>query len=247
MKSDFFTNKTIWVIGANSDIIKPLLLWIARDRGVLKLFSRNTTTLHNFLSEHKITAEYNSLDVSDSVQLEQLTASSSMPDGIIIAAGVTPACNCAENAAVIKQTVESNFLGCVTLLERIKKNFKAKRSGFICVISSVGGERGKASNSIYASTKAGLTCYMEGLCQELTPYGIAVTTIKPAWVKTKMTADMPKVQNSFVSQTAEQVAKKIYQAIIKRKNGSCYTGLRAWSIALIIKLIPDYIYYRLQL
>ena len=57
-------------------------------------------------------------------------------------------------------------------------------------VSSVAGDRGRASNYIYGSAKAGLTAYLSGLRARLYPKGVHVLTVKPGFVRTRMTEDL---------------------------------------------------------
>ena len=245
--TNFFQGKTIWIIGANSDIVRSFLLRIADPSCHFKLFSRNTDDLERFVKEHGIQAECLYMDITDYASVTAVTESSEAPDGVIIAAGYSPPMNCEGNVDLMERTIATNYSGCVVFLESIKKKMMERRSGFISVVSSLGGERGKASNSIYASSKSALTCYCEGLEQELFPYGIIVSCIKPGWVKTKMTVDLPHVQKSFLTQSPEQVAEIIHRAIEKRWRGSVYSGLCVWSIGIAIRNIPGFIYRRLKM
>jgi decaprenylphospho-beta-D-erythro-pentofuranosid-2-ulose 2-reductase len=133
------------------------------------------------------------------------------------------------------------------LLERMKEKLKSERFQFVCVISSLAADRGKKRNSVYASTKAGLSCYLEGIEQEFFPYGTVVTIVKPGFVKTKMTSGDAKVQKSIFSQTAGQVAYKIYKAVIKRRYGDVYTSFFFYCVGIALKLMPDFIFRRINI
>ncbi|MDR0430362.1 MAG: SDR family NAD(P)-dependent oxidoreductase [Tannerellaceae bacterium] len=247
MSDSLLRHKTIWIIGANSDIAKALMLYITTENCTLKLFSRDMISLQNFIEKNNIKAECIYFDITDRSQTECLLQSFNTPDGIIITAGYLPCQNCMGDIAEINKTVASNYLGILVFLEKIKEKLKNDRCRFLCIVSSVGGDRGKSSNSIYASSKSGLTCYLEGLEQELTPFGITVMIIKPIWIKTKMTGKDNKIQKSFISQTPEQVAHKIYTAIINNRKGVRYTSLWAFCISIIIRLIPGVIYRHLDI
>jgi short-subunit dehydrogenase len=247
MKDSLLKHKTIWIIGANSDVAKALILCIKAENCVLKLFSRDMISLQNFIEKNNIKAKCIYFDITNFSQVERLLSSFKTPDGIIITAGYLPYQNCMRDITEINKTVASNYLGILVFLEKIKEKLKSNRHGFLCVLSSVGGDRGKSSNSIYASSKSGLTCYLEGLEQELTPFGISLIIVKPVWIKTKMTANDNKIQRAFISQTSEQVAHKIYSAIIKNRKGVYYTSLWAFCISIIIRLIPGFIYRYLNM
>ena len=56
--------------------------------------------------------------------------------------------------------------------------------------SSVAGERGRSSNYIYGSAKAGFSQYLSGLRSRLEGKGVHVMTVLPGYVFTKMTKSM---------------------------------------------------------
>ena len=61
-----------------------------------------------------------------------------------------------------KKIIDINFTGIISLLNIFANYFEKIESGFIVGISSVAGERGRKSNYIYGSAKAGLTNYLSG-------------------------------------------------------------------------------------
>src|SRR5690606_10124772 len=94
--------------------------------------------------------------------------------------------------AVAEREYQTNFLSVVSLLTPIANDFESRKSGAIAVISSVAGDRGRQSNYIYGSAKAGLSAYLSGLRNRLHRSGVQVLTIKPGFVDTPMTQDFPK-------------------------------------------------------
>jgi decaprenylphospho-beta-D-erythro-pentofuranosid-2-ulose 2-reductase len=59
------------------------------------------------------------------------------------------------------------------------------------VLSSVAGERGRASNFVYGSTKAGVDTFAQGLGDSLRRDGVRVVVVRPGFVHTRMTAGLP--------------------------------------------------------
>ena len=62
-----------------------------------------------------------------------------------------------------KKIINTNFVGYVSILEIIIEEFKRKNKGSIIGISSVAGDRGRASNFTYGSSKAAFSTYLSGL------------------------------------------------------------------------------------
>ena len=111
-----------------------------------------------------------------------------------------------------------------------------KKLDTIIGISSVAGDRGKKKNPVYSSSKSAFSSYLDGLRQRLYLDGIHVITIKPGFVKTKMTENLklPKILISNVN----HVGNKIFKAYKSKKN-TLYVP-RYWSIIMFIyKMIPE--------
>ena len=58
-----------------------------------------------------------------------------------------------------EKIIQTNYVGAVSILNIIAEDYAAKQKGTIVGISSVAGERGRQSNYIYGSAKAGFTAY----------------------------------------------------------------------------------------
>ena len=63
--------------------------------------------------------------------------------------------------------MKTNYEGPSLLLGEIANNFEKRGSGSIIGISSVAGDRGRGSNYIYGSAKAGFTAFLSGLRNRL--------------------------------------------------------------------------------
>ena len=76
-------------------------------------------------------------------------------------------------------TIRSNYLGLVSILGEVANRMEQRGSGTIIGVSSVAGDRGRATNYIYGFAKAGFTALLSGLRNRLTGKGVTVITIKP--------------------------------------------------------------------
>ena len=117
-----------------------------------------------------------------------------------------------------------------------------KRKGFLIVISSVAGDRGRPSNYFYGSAKAALNAYLSGLRSRLYSKNIDVMIVKPGYVKTKMIAAIETP--NFLTVSPDFAAKEIYKAHLTKKETIYIKSL--WRlIMLIIRNIPSGIFKRL--
>ena len=142
------------------------------------------------------------------------------------------------------QMMEVNFQGSISMLEVAAKDMESRKSGVIVGISSVAGDRGRASNYYYGAAKAGYSAYLSGLRNRLYSSGVHVVTIKPGFVKTKMIEGMSTPGS--ITGSPEKVALDIYKAVVKRKNILYTLWMWKW-IMRIISSIPEWIFKRLKL
>ncbi|QDP86339.1 SDR family NAD(P)-dependent oxidoreductase [Chryseobacterium sp. SNU WT5] len=143
-----------------------------------------------------------------------------------------------------ERIIDINFAKLVPVLNFFAEKMERQRSGTMIVLSSVAGERGRQSNFIYGSAKAGLTAYLSGLRNYLFNKKVHVLTIKPGFMATKMTEGLPL--NPKLTASPKQAATGIYKAY-KTKKDVAYI-LPMWRIImLVIKNIPEFIFKKLKL
>jgi NAD(P)-dependent dehydrogenase (short-subunit alcohol dehydrogenase family) len=148
----------------------------------------------------------------------------------------------AEHAATVLRT---NFEGPALLLGLFAERFVARGSGTIVGVSSVAGDRGRASNYVYGAAKAGFTAFLSGLRNRLAPAGIRVLTVKPGFVRTRMTAGM-KLPPLLTAEPAE-VGEAIFKAAESGRADVIYVrGIWRMVMAIII-MIPETVFKRLRL
>jgi decaprenylphospho-beta-D-erythro-pentofuranosid-2-ulose 2-reductase len=165
-------------------------------------------------------------------------------DVVLIAHGTLPdQGRCQESVAETLAALEVNFTATVALLTLLANRFEAARHGCIAVITSVAGDRGRQSNYVYGAAKGGLDRFLEGLRNRLFRSGVTVTTIKPGFVDTPMTAGLSK-NPLFAS--PRRVGRAIYRAIEARR-GVVYIPWFWRPIMLVVTSVPESIFRRLRL
>ena len=142
------------------------------------------------------------------------------------------------------QIIHTNYTGAVSILNIIARYYASQKEGVIAGISSVAGERGRQSNYLYGSAKAGFTAYLSGLRNRLYHSDVHVATIQPGFVYTKMTenVDLPKM----LTANTEEVADAVYSAVKNRKNVVFVKWFWRY-IMMIIKNIPEFMFKKLKL
>ncbi len=149
-----------------------------------------------------------------------------------------------ENWTEAEKVISSNYTGAVSILSVVANDMANRNEGTIIGISSVAGERGRMSNYIYGSAKAGLTTFLAGLRHRLASTNVRVITVKPGFVATKMTADMdlPKI----LTASPEHVAEAVFSAY-RRKKSTVYS-LGIWrQIMFAVRLVPEKLFVRTKL
>jgi short-subunit dehydrogenase len=137
------------------------------------------------------------------------------------------------------RVIRSNFEGPASILAILANRFEERGSGTIVGISSVAGDRGRATNYVYGSAKAGFTAFLSGLRNRLAKSGVHVVTVLPGFVATQMTEgmDLPAKLTAEPSEVAEAIARAV-----ERKKNVIYVRQIWRLIMLIIRTIPERIF-----
>ncbi|WP_024891514.1 SDR family oxidoreductase [Luteimonas huabeiensis] len=163
-------------------------------------------------------------------------------DVALIAHGTLPdqdACDASVDLAL--REFETNGTATIALCAALAQRLRAGST--LTAISSVAGDRGRASNYLYGSAKAAVSAYLSGLGQRLRPSGINVLTVKPGFVDTPMTASF---QKGPLWATPDRVGRGIVRAIDRRK-AVVYLPAFWWAIMYVIRAIPEPIFRRIRL
>lgn len=240
---------SILVVGATSDIGRELCHCYAQAGYNLVLTARNSDSLERDVSDYQIRyqvkAQNLALDLTDIDGHEALLAPILKEvEGVLLVAGYLGDHEEAKSQwDETRRILDTNFTGAVSVLHHVANAFESRQAGWIVGISSVAGDRGRASNYLYGSSKAGLTAYLSGLRGRLLASNVHVLTAKPGFVDTKMTAGHP-LPKPLTAQP-RKVAKAIFKAQRKKKNVLYTLGIWYW-IMLIIKHIPEPIFKKLK-
>ena len=142
--------------------------------------------------------------------------------------------------------LHTNLVAPASLLTWLGNYCAQRHAGTLAVLSSVAGERGRKSNYVYGSSKAGLSIFVDGLRNRIDREGVKVMTIKPGPVKTSMTEGM-KGQTKFAD--VNKVAATIVKAIdrgIKGPDLLYVPGI--WRVIMtVIRAIPEGRFKRMDL
>jgi len=84
----------------------------------------------------------------------------------------------------VRRMFEINFWGLANMTRAVLPGMRARRSGYIVNISSMGGIRGAPAVGYYNATKFALEGFSEALAQETAPLGIKVLIVEPSGFRT---------------------------------------------------------------
>ena len=165
-------------------------------------------------------------------------------DVALLAHGTLPdQARCEASPAYAREQFDANGSATLALMGRLAPILQAQGLGTLAVISSVAGDRGRASNYLYGSAKAAVTAYASGLRQRLGRSGVNVLTIKPGFVDTPMTAQFKK---GPLWASPDQVASGIQRAVDRRR-GEVYLPGFWWAIMFVIRHVPEALFRRIRL
>jgi short-subunit dehydrogenase len=162
-------------------------------------------------------------------------------DLLILSSG-TGDLNAGLDFGIEKKTIDTNVIGFTEIIDWSYKYFQKQKYGHIVAISSIAGLRGSRHAPSYNATKAYQINYLEGIRQKAykQKLSIYVTDVRPGFVDT----DMAKGEGKFWVASQGKAANQIY-SLIKRKKPVGYITKRWKILALILKLLPIWIYKRL--
>ncbi|MFT4523929.1 MAG: decaprenylphospho-beta-D-erythro-pentofuranosid-2-ulose 2-reductase [Bacteroidia bacterium] len=234
------------ILGATSDVAISFAEQCPTGSKVI-LCARNSSRLDSVAKHLKITkeitAEIIEFDLLDNSGPGDMLEAAKESDVVLVAWGILESSNTEKGKARL-EIIDANFRNQIPIIEEIADQFEKRGSGVIAGMSSVAGLRGRASNYLYGSAKAGMIAYLSGLRNRLTPSGVHVVTIIPGFMRTKMTAEL----NLPGPLTAEpKVAARIIHKAIQKKKNVAYVTPIWWLIMLIIRNIPEFIFKKLKL
>lgn len=86
--------------------------------------------------------------------------------------------------AAIRAEFEVNLFGTMAVTRAVLPHMRDRRRGFLVTISSSSGLTSSAGGSVYSSSKFALEGWIEGLAQEVAPFGIHSLIVEPGMMRT---------------------------------------------------------------
>jgi NAD(P)-dependent dehydrogenase (short-subunit alcohol dehydrogenase family) len=87
-------------------------------------------------------------------------------------------------ASSFRDQIETNLFGVVNMIRAALPSMRARRSGHIINISSVGGRVGTAGLSAYQASKWAVGGLTEVISREIAPFGVEMISVEPGGMRT---------------------------------------------------------------
>ena len=242
--------KRCLIIGATSDIAKELIYLFAKDGYSLDLVARRMDELERIKKDlnNRFNIEVNNyfMDIENLKLIDSFIQTYPYtPDITVFAIGYLGNQKLAEiNIEEAIKITNINYTNQIPLLNHFANIMEQNQKGTIIGISSIAGERGRKTNYYYGAAKAALTQHLSGLRQRLHKSNVRVITIKPGFIKTKMTSHL-SVPSIFEG-SPKKVAQGIYTCY-KSNKSILITPPIYYFLNVFIKLLPEKLFKQINL
>lgn len=249
VRAESFHEKVVWITGASSGIGEALAYALQKRGARLILSSRRADELERVrrnapgdLSKIDILP----LDLTDTEShpsiVEEAVHRFGRVDLLLNNGGVSQRGLAHETQLeVIRQVMEVNFFGTISLTRQVLPSMIERKSGHIAVMSSVVGKFGTRLRSAYAASKHALHGWYDCLRQEVDVHNIDVTLICPGFVRTNVTYNALRPDGTTLNELAngqmngmspERFAERLLPRLEARQKEIYIGGREVWGVWL---------------
>jgi short-subunit dehydrogenase len=217
--------RVVMVTGASSGIGRSAAVKIADAGGIVLLVARTPEKLEETkqrVEEGGGTAFIHQCDLADMDDIDRMADEAleqhSQVDVLVNNAGRSIRRSIAlsyDRFHDYERTMQLNYFGAVKLMLKVLPGMRARRTGQIVNISSIGVQANTPRFSAYVASKAALDAFSRVAAAEIRDDGVYITTIHMPLVRTPMISPT-KMYNRFPAITPEEAADMICEAIIHR-------------------------------
>ncbi len=246
------SRRGILVVGAASAIAEAALRLLAARGDALFLVARDADRLEQIVADLRVrgAAQVGSavLDVRDLAAhapvIDRAIADLGQLDAVLVAHGtLADQAECERSVDALCREFEINATATLALLTELARRLEAQGHGTLAAITSVAGDRGRASNYVYGAAKAAVTTFLSGLRQRLHGKGVAVVTLKPGFIDTPMTRAFAK---GMLWRMPARIAPRLVRAL-DVGTGTVYLPGFWRAIMAVIRSLPEPVFRRLRL
>jgi NAD(P)-dependent dehydrogenase (short-subunit alcohol dehydrogenase family) len=181
---------TTWLItGCSTGLGRALAEAVLENGDNAVVTARDSTKVEDLTKTHPDTALALALDVTDPLQVTDAVRQAEIRFGgvdvLVNNAGYGYRAAVEEgDDADVRQLFATNFFGAVAMIKAVLPGMRARRSGAIVNISSIGARICPPGSGYYAAAKSALEGMSGSLRKELQPLGITVTSVEPGAFRT---------------------------------------------------------------
>jgi decaprenylphospho-beta-D-erythro-pentofuranosid-2-ulose 2-reductase len=237
----------VLVLGATSPIARLLAVKFASIGAHLYIAARDDAEASRIADDIKVRAgvpviagKFDAADFASHAEvIARATGELGGLDGVVLCFGTLGDEDKAQiDPAEALATIHQNFTGAVSLLTIAARQLEAQGTGFILVIGSVAGDRGRKSNYVYGSAKGALHLFVQGLRARLSKTKIHVMTVILGVVDTRMTWGR---EGARFTVPPERAAELIFEAW-RKKRDVVYVPSFWRPIMAVVRAIPERIF-----
>lgn len=233
--------KKVIIIGASSGIGRELAVLYATKGYMVGVTGRRYDLLISLQDQFPKNIVMESFDVSGKENILYVQSLIQKLDGmdiLIYNSGFGKTSKTLE-WEIENETTKVNVNGFIEIVCFAFNYFVNQGFGQIAATSSIASIKGNSVAPAYGASKAFMSNYMEGIYLKARKLNklISVTDIQPGFVDTSLS----KGEGKFWEATPSKAAAQMYLAI-RNKRKRVYITRRWWLVAMLLKLMPDFMY-----
>ena len=203
-----------WLITGCSTGLGRYLARAVLERGWNAIVTaRDPASVADIVAGHASSALAAKLDVTDSTQIvetvQQATFRFGGIDVLVNNAGYGHRGAVEEaSEAEIRKLFDTNFFGLAAMTQAVLPGMRAKGTGHIINISSVGGRMAAPGSGFYSATKFAVEGISDALRKELRPLGIGVMVVEPSGFRTDFAGRSLRQSDRTIDDYAQTAGKR---------------------------------------
>ncbi|MFB7447035.1 oxidoreductase [Streptomyces sp. NPDC056194] len=201
----------VWLItGANSGFGRAFAEAAIAAGDVVVAAARRTESLDDLVAAHPDQVDPVALDVTDTAAVDRVVTAlverHGRVDVLVNNAGRTHVGSVEETSDEdLRSLFDVHVFGPAALTRAVLPHMRARRSGAIVQLSSVGGQMSMAGFGAYSATKFALEGMSEALAAEVGPLGIKVLIVEPGAFRTSLFGSGKSLSEDTIADYADTV------------------------------------------
>jgi len=203
-----------WLITGCSTGLGRALAVAVLDRGENAIVTaRDVTRVEDIAAGHPENALAVALDVTDSAQIAEAvklgTEKLGQIDVLVNNAGYGYRAAVEEgDAADVRALFDTHFFGSVDMIKAVLPQMRARRSGTIVNLSSIGARANPAGSGYYSAVKCAIEGLTGSLRKELAPLGITAMVVEPGGFRTDFAGRSLTQSTTVIDDYADTAGKR---------------------------------------